>query len=489
MSGEIELDYLPLFFKLENRTAVLVGGGQVALRKAHLLHQAGARLVVVSHMITTELADLVMSQQGQIIIGDYQAELLDGADLVIAATDDQPLNVQVHADALMRNLPVCVVNNPALCSFIFPAIIDRSPVVVGVSSGGGSPVLSRLLRAKLETWIPQGYSQLGKLVRRFRQQVSNRFTAEKDERRFWENALQGQIAEQVFAGREDIATALLTDALEQVSTEHQIGEVYLVGGGPGDPELLTFKALRLMQQADVVLYDQLVSAEVLALCSPEVEKVDVGKRRGKHTLVQQGINELMVEHALKGKRVLRLKGGDPFVFGRGGEELQVLKQHNIPFQVVPGITAASACSTYAGIPLTHREYAQSVRLITGHLKNNSVDLKFSELVQPDQTIVFYMGLQNLPYLFSQLIVHGRSADTPAAIVSRGTTVEQRVLTGTLESLPLKQKEVQLPAPALIIVGEVVSLHQDLAWFGDDVLYNHGLVMPPVQQEDVTSSLV
>ena len=475
------MDYLPLFFKLENRTALLVGAGRVALRKASLLDQAGARLIVVGREIDNEIAHLVHKRQGQIIIGEYQPELLEGVDLVIAATDDKQVNAQVCAQAQARNLPVSVVNNTALSGFIFPAIIDRSPVIVGVSSGGGSPVLSRLLRAKIETWIPQNYSWLGKLVERFNQQVIEKFKLVVERDRFWSKVLQGPVAEKVFAAQYEEAADLVKQALDENSAADQtgsgVGEVYLVGGGPGDPELLTFKALRLMQQADVVLYDQLISADVLALCHPDIEKINVGKRCGQHTLPQEQINALLVEYAQQGKRVLRLKGGDPFVFGRGGEELQTLKQYQIPFQVVPGITAASACATAAGIPLTHRDYAQSVRLVTGHLKNHSADLNFAELVQPDQTVVFYMGLQNLPYLFRQLIAHGRSPQTPAAIVSRGSTAEQKVLTGTLADLHAKQQQAQLPAPALIIVGEVVNLHQDLAWYGEEVLYNHGLVLP------------
>ena len=471
------MDYLPLFFKLENRTALLVGGGQVALRKATLLTRAGARVTVVAHQVVAELQVMVEQQGGQVIIGEYHAGLLDDAYLVVAATDDQVLNKRVHFDAVERHLPVNVVDSPALCTFIFPAIVDRSPIVIGISSGGESPVLARLLRAKLETWIPQGYSRLGKLVGRFRQQVKSTFGNVEERRIFWEKILQGQVAEKVFAGRDGDAEALLESALEQADPGHQVGEVYLVGGGPGDPELLTFKALRLMQQADVVLYDQLVSPAVVDLCRRDADRIFVGKRRDNHAVPQEGINELLVKHAKMGRRVLRLKGGDPFVFGRGGEELETLKQHDIPFQVVPGITAASACSTYAGIPLTHRNYAQSVKLVTGQLKNRTSDLNFSELVNPNQTIVFYMGLHTLPHLCEQLVSHGKSADTPAAIVSKGTRADQQVLTGTLTTLPELQAEAQLPAPALIIVGEVVSLHENLAWFGEDVLHNHGLILP------------
>ncbi len=477
------MEYLPLFFKLDNKTAVLVGGGQVALRKATLLVRARAQVKVIAHEILPELAELVSQNNGEAIVGEYQAQMLENVDLVIAATDNLSLNGQVHDDAVARHIPVNVVDKPELCSFIFPAIVDRSPLVIGVSSGGESPVLSRLMRAKLETWIPQGYSRLGKLVGQFREQVKERFTTINARRTFWEKTLQGQVAEKVFAGREEEAAQLLQANLDAADPDQQIGEVYLVGGGPGDPELLTFKALRLMQQADVVLYDSLVSDEVVDLCRRDADKVFVGKRRDNHAVPQDGINQLLIDYALQGKRVLRLKGGDPFIFGRGGEELESLKEKNIPFQVVPGITAASACSTYAGIPLTHRDYAQSVKLVTGQLKNRTTDLNYAELIHPNQTVVFYMGLHTLPVLAENLIEHGKPAETPAAVVSKGTTRDQQVLIGTLADIAEKQAQAQLEAPALIIVGEVVNLHENLTWFGDQVLHNHGLVLPDAHAKD------
>jgi uroporphyrin-III C-methyltransferase/precorrin-2 dehydrogenase/sirohydrochlorin ferrochelatase len=385
--------------------------------------------------------------------------------LVIAATDDESLNERVHYDAVARSLPVNVVDNPPLCTFVFPAIVDRSPIVIGISSGGQSPVLARLLRARLETLIPSGYSRLGKLVGGFRDRVKARFSNVNERRKFWEEILQGEVAERVFAGRDEEAAGLLEQALDTADEGRGVGEVYLVGAGPGDPELLTFKALRLMQQADVVVYDRLVSPQVLDLCRRDADLIYVGKKRDDHSLPQQGINALLVEHARKGRRVVRLKGGDPFIFGRGGEEIEELKANGIPFQVVPGITAASACSTYAGIPLTHREYAQSVKFVTGQLKNRTSDLKFDELVHPNQTIVFYMGLHTLEQLCAGLMAHGKPGDTPVAIVSQGTSPEQRVLTGRLDDIVARQQHAQLPAPAIIIVGEVVALQSRLAWFG------------------------
>ncbi len=459
------MDYLPLFFDVKSAPALLVGGGDVALRKARLLVRAGARVRVVSREVHEALDRLVEEHQGQVVIGEYHAGLLDDVVLVVAATDDEALNQRVHYDATARRVPVNVVDNPALCSFVFPAIVDRSPIVIGISSGGQSPVLARLLRAKLETLIPAGYSRLGALVGSFRERVKARFGSVNERRRFWEGVLQGEVAERVFAGRDAEAQQLLERQLEQEPDATPVGEVYLVGAGPGDPELLTFKALRLMQQADVVIYDRLVSPAVLDLCRRDADLVYVGKERDNHSVPQQGINQLLVEHARKGRRVVRLKGGDPFIFGRGGEELEELKAAGIPFQVVPGITAASACSTYAGIPLTHRNYAQSVKFVTGQLKHRTSDLNYDELIHPNQTIVFYMGLHTLERLCQGLMEHGKPATTPVAIVSQGTSVEQRVLTGTLGDIVARQQQARLPAPALIIVGEVVELQSRLAWFG------------------------
>ncbi|MBS97534.1 MAG: uroporphyrinogen-III C-methyltransferase [Oceanospirillaceae bacterium] len=459
------MDYLPLFFNLKGRQALLIGGGDVALRKARLLVRAGARVRVVSREVHAELDELVDAHGGQVVIGEYHPALLDDMALVIAATDDEALNERVHFDAVERSLPVNVVDNPPLCTFVFPAIVDRSPIVIGISSGGQSPVLARLLRAKLETWIPSGYSRLGQLVGGFRDRVKARFNNVNERRKFWEKILQGEVAERVFAGRDEEAAQLLEAELASETPGREVGEVYLVGAGPGDPELLTFKALRLMQQADVVVYDRLVSPQVLDLCRRDADLIYVGKARDNHSVPQPGINALLVEHARKGHRVVRLKGGDPFIFGRGGEEIEELKANGIPFQVVPGITAASACSTYAGIPLTHRDYAQSVKFVTGQLKNRTSDLKFDELVHPNQTIVFYMGLHTLERLCSGLMEHGKPGDTPVAIVSQGTSPDQRVLTGRLDDIVARQAEAQLPAPAIVIMGEVVELQSRLAWFG------------------------
>ena len=458
------MQFLPLFHKLQDRTVLVVGGGEVALRKARLIADAGARLRVVAPGVIPELAQL--AAQHQLYQRPYAATDLAGVALVIAATDDEHLNAQVSADAYALSLPVNVVDAPQLCSVIFPAIVDRSPLIVAVSSGGDAPVLARLVRAKIETWLPAAYSQLAKLGQRFRNEVKRRLPDVRRRRMFWEEVFQGPIGERALAGQHAEAERLLQNRLDAPQTPVK-GEVYLVGAGPGDPDLLTFRALRLMQQADVVLYDRLVAPAIIELCRRDAERIYVGKRRADHAVPQAQINQLLVELAQQGKRVLRLKGGDPFIFGRGGEEIEELAAHGIAFQVVPGITAATGCSTYAGIPLTHRDYAQSVRFVTGHLKDGTSDLPWADLVAPGQTLVFYMGLVGLPSICQQLIAHGRSGNTPAALIQQGTTRQQRVFTGTLATLPQLVAEHEVHAPTLIIVGEVVSLREKLAWFEGD----------------------
>lgn len=457
------MDFLPLFHNLRGRLVLVVGGGEIALRKARLLAEAGARLRVVAPLIEGELRALVDQGGGEQHERGYCDGDMDGCVLVIAATDDEPLNAQVSREAGARSLPVNVVDAPALCSVIFPAIVDRSPLMVAVSSGGDAPVLTRLMRARLETLIPAAYGRLAGLAQKFRDAVKQRVSDVQQRRVFWEEVFQGAIAEQVLSGREAEAERLLAAKLAG-STERALGEVYLVGAGPGDPDLLTFRALRLMQQADVVLYDRLVAPAIVDMCRRDAERIYVGKRRSEHALPQEQINRQLVTLAKQGKRVLRLKGGDPFIFGRGGEEIEELAAEGIPFQVVPGITAAAGCAAYAGIPLTHRDYAQSVRFVTGHLKDHSCNLPWADLVAPGQTLVFYMGLVGLPLICEQLIRHGRSADTPAALVQQGTTRQQRVFTGTLANLPQLVALHKVHAPTLVIVGEVVQLREKLAWF-------------------------
>ncbi|MCB1754378.1 MAG: uroporphyrinogen-III C-methyltransferase [Gammaproteobacteria bacterium] len=455
---------LPVFLKIEEKSCLVVGGGTVAARKLSFLLQAGARVTLIS----PELGEATQDQLGPQV--DYQARPfadndVDGHTLVITATNDRAINARVAELCHERNIPVNVVDDAAACTFVVPAVLNRDPIQLAISTGGSSPVLARMLKSRLESYIPSAYGDLASMVQEYRQAVKKAFVSNEACKQFWEGVLEGPIAELVFAGRKDEARQSLVEAIEKKDiTLREVGEVYLVGAGPGDPDLLTFRALRLMQQADVVVYDRLVSPPILELVRSNAERIYAGKKSADHAIPQGGINELLVKLAKEGKRVLRLKGGDPFIFGRGGEEIETLIDEGVSFQVVPGITAASGCATYSGIPLTHRDYSQACIFVTGHLKDHSVDLNWKMLSNDQQTVVFYMGLQGVGIICRELIAHGRAASTPAALVQQGTTPSHRVLIGTLETLPQLVLENKVSAPTLIIVGEVVSLHDKLKWF-------------------------
>jgi uroporphyrin-III C-methyltransferase/precorrin-2 dehydrogenase/sirohydrochlorin ferrochelatase len=458
------MDFYPVFMNIRGKSCLVVGGGEVAARKVATLLQCGAKVTVVAPQLGAALEPQAKAGAINYCCARFSEDHLQGVTLVIAATDDMEVNREVSSDAKSRNIPVNVVDNPALCSFILPSIIDRSPMVVAVSTGGASPVLARLLRGRLETLIPATYGRLASIAESLRQTVKNRLSHSGKRRAFWEKMLQGPFAEMVFAGQDKAAKTYFEQALFAQSDIPMQGEVYLVGAGPGNPDLLTLRALRLLQQADVILYDHLVAPAILELARRDAERIYVGKEASKHSMRQEAINDLLVKLAKEGKRVLRLKGGDPFIFGRGGEEIDTLSSYGIPFQVVPGITAANGVSAYAGIPLTHRDYAQSCVFVTGHLKDGSMNLDWETLVNPRQTIVIYMGLTGLPVLCKELVTHGLAAATPAAIVQQGTTNQQKVLTGTLKTLPGLAEKAKLKPPTLVIVGEVVRLHDKLAWF-------------------------
>ena len=459
------MDFLPIFVNIQGRPCLVVGGGSVAARKIELLLQAGGDVSVVAPALSDEVAQLAAAGRVRYRARGFVDADLDQCELAIAATDDHAINRHVSEQAKLRHLPVNVVDNPELCSFIVPSIVDRSPVVAAVSTGGRSPVLARLIRAQLETIIPAAYGRLANLAARFRDKVNARFSGSTQRKAFWERVLSGVVAEMIFSGQEAAAEKVLDRALSgDDALLAEQGAVYLVGGGPGDPDLLTFRALRLMQQADVVVYDRLVSPAVLALVRRDAQRIYVGKERDKHTLPQEQINDLLVRLAKEGKRVVRLKGGDPFIFGRGGEEIETLSGEGVPFQVVPGITAAAGCAAYTGIPLTHRDYSQSVTLVTGHLKDGTTNLNWPALAQPNQTLVFYMGLNGLPVICRELIAHGLDRNTPIALVQQGTTHRQRVYVGTLETMPAQLEHASIKPPTLIIVGDVVKLHDKLAWF-------------------------
>ena len=442
-----------------------MGGGDIAARKAGLLLKAQARVTVVAPALSATCQGLVDKGSVQWLRSRFEPAQLNMQRLVLAATNDKKVNQVVAEAARAKNLLVNVADSPDNGDFILASILDRSPIIIAVSSGGGSPILARNLRARLETLIPPGYSKLAQLVGLYRDKVKARFSRVSQRRRFWESVLEGPVADHMLAGREALAEKTLLQKLTDADDgDLQRGEVYRVGAGPGDPDLLTFKALRLMQQADVVFYDRLVSKEVLSLVRKEAELIYVGKQRAWHAVRQEEINKLLVEHARQGKRVLRLKGGDPFIFGRGGEEIDTLADEKIPFQVVPGITAASGCASYAGIPLTHRDYAQSCVFVTGQLKDGELDLNWPALVQPRQTVVVYMGLAGLAELSRQLQLHGMSPAMPTALIQQGTTDNQKVWISTISALPELAEREQPVAPTLVIIGDVTRLHENLAWF-------------------------
>ncbi len=455
---------LPIFMNITNRRCVVIGGGEVASRKVIMLLKANAAITLYSPEVCPALQVLSEAKTITHIKANFEPSQLTDACLVIAATDVDEVNTAVSIAAKAQNIPVNVVDSPALCTFTMASIVERSPIVIAISSEGNAPVLARYLRTKIETMLPAGYGRIASIAGEFRDKVKAKYTTSQARRIFWEGVLQGPIVERILSGQEAAARNSLNELLSNKSPASHNGEVYLVGGGPGDPDLLTFRALRLMQQCDVCVYDKLVSPEVLELVRRDAELIYVGKSRDQHTLPQEQINALLAKLALEGKRVLRLKGGDPFIFGRGGEEIETLMQQGVPFQVVPGITAANGVSSYAGIPLTHRDYAQACLFITGHLKDGLLNLDWEAMSRPHQTVVIYMGLVGLAEICQQLILRGVSPDMPVAVVQQGTTQQQRVVTATLETLAIKVAAAEMKPPCLTIIGEVVQLREKLNWF-------------------------
>ncbi|QHQ19288.1 uroporphyrinogen-III C-methyltransferase [Pectobacterium brasiliense] len=462
------MNYLPIFADLRQRPVLVVGGGEVATRKIDLLQRAGAEVKIVAQALAEPLAAQHQAGQVEWLAQVFTPDLLSGVFLVIAATDDAELNAAVFEAANQRHLLVNVVDDQPKCSFIFPSIVDRSPLVVAISSGGQAPVLARLLREKLESLLPASLGTMADIAGSWRDRIKTRLHSMPARRRFWERLFVGRFASLVSAGQlvqaeDELQQQLVYQQEEQQQPAAARGEVALVGAGPGDAGLLTLRGLQVMQQADVVLYDHLVSPDVLDLVRRDAERICVGKRASAHSLPQDEINQLLVKLAQEGKRVVRLKGGDPFIFGRGGEELQAVAQAGITFQVVPGVTAAAGVTAYAGIPLTHRDYAQSVLFITGHCRPDGDSLDWSTLARGRQTLAIYMGTMKAAEISQQLIAHGRSSQTPVAVISRGTRHDQQVQIGTLQQLEHLAR--QAPTPALLVIGEVVDLYHQIAWFG------------------------
>jgi len=457
------MDYLPIFTKLENRPCLVIGGGEVALRKVHLLLKAGANVTVCSLAFHAKLQEKADAGQIKIIEGDFNESLLDNKWLVIAATNKKEVNQKIAESANNKQLLVNVVDDPTISSFIMPSIVDRSPIIVAISSGGKAPVLARLIRERLESLLPMHIGRLATISGEFRHRVKSVLSNVSLRRRYWEKLFgNGKLGSLLQKGQTEQAIALMEKSLTEDIAQ---GDVALVGAGPGDPSLLTLKALQLMQQADVVLYDRLVSSEILDLIRRDADLISVGKQAGNHEVEQSRTNQMLVEYAQKGKKVVRLKGGDSFIFGRGGEELEELVESGISFQVVPGITAASGCSAYAGIPLTHRDFAQSVTFVTGHRKQDGQQLDWQALATKSQTLVVYMGLIQAEEIQTQLLKFGRGADTPVALINKGTTADQHIVIGTLSEL--SQLGGGLNGPTLMIIGEVVSLADKLAWFSPE----------------------
>ena len=456
--------------ELSKKSVLLIGGGEVAERKLDLLLKANAKLTIVSPEFTEYIEDLFGKNKNITPINDnYKEEYMNNSfSFVIAATNNESLNEDIARQANHKGILVNVVDKPDICDFIFPSILERGPITVAVSTGGSSPVLARLLRTKLETMIPGAYGRLAKIVSDNRIPVRKKLINSKSNRIFWEQMLNGKFVELVLSGQDEEAVNYLNKEITIFDEEKKgEGEVYLVGAGPGDPDLLTFRALRLMQQADIALYDRLVHPSIIDLIRRDAQKIYVGKQRDNHTVRQEEINDLLVKYAKEGKRVLRLKGGDPFIFGRGGEEIDTLVDNNVSFQVVPGVTSASGCSAYSGIPLTHRDHAQSCIFVTGHLKKGKLELNWDKLIQPNQTIVFYMGLVSIEIICTQLIANGLDPETPCALVQQGTTPNQKVYTSVVKNMSALVKAKKPKAPTIFIIGYVVNLRDKLNWYKTD----------------------
>lgn len=459
------MSLLPIFVDIKNKPCLVVGGGRVAARKLNMLCKAEANITLVATEINSEVSDLCDKYKISQQLREFADTDIDNQSLVIAATNSPDLNKYISDICKQRSILVNVSDDFKKGDVVLPSVIDRDPIQIAVTTGGASPVLARILRSNLERCTPSAYGALASLVEKFRNDVSQQINEEDSRRRFWEEVLQGPIAEMVLAGKLEAAEETLQRKLNKKEfSSNDTGEVYLVGAGPGDPDLLTFRALRLMQQADAVVYDRLVSDQIMDLVRKDAEKIYAGKQRANHALQQESINELLVRLAKQGKRVLRLKGGDPFIFGRGGEEIETLMSEGVHFQVVPGITAAAGCASYSGIPLTHRDHAQACTFVTGHLRDGTVNLNWKMLANSNQTIVFYMGLHGLKIICEKLVKHGLDNTTPAALITKGTTPDQRVLIGDLSSLPDLVDEQHVQGPTLIIVGSVVSLHTKLHWY-------------------------
>ncbi len=464
------MDFLPIFLDIRDKKVVVDGGTTVAARRVERALLAGANVHVFDEALSDEFNPLLKNPKLTHHKRPITEADINGAIVAYGASETDPRDATLHAGAKAHGVLANVADVCEYCDFITPSVVDRSPLVVAISSGGTAPVIARILRARIESILPPAYGRMAEFLGKFRDKVLNGIESTRARRRFWENMIDGPVGDRFLSGDTEGAEAQLLQTIAETRDGKDLseqGEVFLVGAGPGDPDLLTFRALRLMQRADVVLYDRLVGDPVLELIRRDAERIYVGKRPDHHTMIQEDISALMVRLAKEGKRVLRLKGGDPFIFGRGGEEIEMLAEHRIPFQVVPGVTAASGCSTYSGIPLTHRDYAQSCIFITAHGKDGVLELDWEVLLRPNQTVAIYMGLSSLKILSDNFAKHGADPDTPAAIIDNGTRPNQRIVTGTISNLYEKATEQKFTGPSIIIIGGVVNLREKLRWFADN----------------------
>jgi uroporphyrin-III C-methyltransferase/precorrin-2 dehydrogenase/sirohydrochlorin ferrochelatase len=459
------MNYLPLFIDTSGKKCLIVGGGKVASRKLIPILESNMTVNMISSDIADEILEIIKNKKNFTYEQrNFEEKDINDQFLIIAATNDKSINSLIAKLAKEKNILVNMAEDSIKGNVLIPSVVDRSPIKIAISSGAASPILTRLVKTKLETIIPYAFSKLADVMMEYRAKVKEKYSSIKERRNFWETFLDGPLSEMVLSGHIEKAKKILDKSLKEKNIPSNTGEVYLVGAGPGDPELLSFKALRLMQKADVVIYDRLVSEPIMNLIRQDAEKIYVGKQRADHAMPQENINQLLARLAIEGKKVLRLKGGDPFIFGRGGEEIESLINDDIPFQIVPGITAASGCASYAGIPLTHRDYSQACIFVTGHLRDGTVNLNWKMLAHEKQTLVFYMGMHGSKVICEELIKHGLKATTPAALIVKGTTADQEVIIGDLSNMPKIILENKIIPPTLLIIGDVVKLHNKLKWF-------------------------
>ena len=483
------MEYFPVFLNLRGRRVLIDGGGMDAARRAERALQAGAEVAVFDPEPGEALRDLAPHPALQIETRPPDLSDIAGCVLAYGASDDDTRDARLRSLAETAGVPCNVADAQGRGDFLSPSVVDRSPIVLAISTGGTAPVIARLLRARLETTLPAAFGRLAEFAGGFRDRATRAFPNARERRHFWERLIDGPAGDLFMAGQEDRARARIDADLTagETGARPPQGEVYLVGAGPGDPDLLTFRALRLMQRADVVLYDRLLGNDILSLVRREAKRINVGKRAKDHTMAQEDISQLLVRLAREGNRVLRLKGGDPFIFGRGGEEIEALAEQGIPFQVVPGITAASGCATYAGIPLTHRDHAQSCTFVTAHGRDGVLELDWDILIRPGQTVAVYMGLSSLRLLTDGFAARGVDMSVPVAVVANGTRPNQEIVTGAMHEIADLVDRAGLKSPAMIIIGSVVTLRTRLNW-GPPEDDTHRLGVTAGETPDLSSAL-